>query len=114
MTYPQLLYHIYRRYSDLLKVWNTTCDEQENAGALVFLPQDYSSAESFEQVQHEYWTTPEIQAYLKAGGQSDDGYLDLLFDLDFGEEFLVIIVESLEDESRHSVHVHKITRVGLN
>jgi hypothetical protein len=114
MTYPQLLGHIYRRYADLLKAWNTACDEQGNAGVLVFLPEDYSSTESFNQVRHKYWTAPELLTYLKAGVQSGNGYRNLLFDLDFGEEFLVMIVEFLGDESRRAVHVHKITRVGLN
>lgn len=114
MTYSQLLDHIYRRYSALLKAWNTACDDLENAGALVFMPERYLSADSFEQVRHEYWTTPEVTAYLKAGGQTEGGYLELLFDLDFGEEFLVMIVEFLGDKSKHAVHIHKITRVGLN
>jgi hypothetical protein len=37
-----------------------------------------------------------------------------LVDLEFGEEFLVMIVEFLEDESGHAVHVHKVTRIVLN
>jgi hypothetical protein len=114
MTYPQLLADIYRRYEDLLRTWNQACDEQENAGAMVFLPDNYSTAHAFDQVHYAFWTTPEIQAYLKAGGQADDGFVELLLDLDFGEEFLVMIVEFLGNENRHAVHVHKITKVGLN
>lgn len=114
MTYPQLLGHIYHCYTDLLRVWNEACDEAENAGAIVFLPNDYSKANSFKEVEYDFWATPKIQAYLKSGGQNDEGFLNLLFELDFGEEFLVMIVEFLDEEYRQAVHVHRITKVGLN
>jgi hypothetical protein len=61
-----------------------------------------------------YWTMDQVRWYLKTGGQRDDGFEDLLEDFEFGEEFFVMIIEYLEDEKKHAVHVHKITKVGLN
>jgi hypothetical protein len=55
-----------------------------------------------------------VRGYLKSGGQTDDGFEDLFADLEFGEEFLVMILEYLGDENKHAVHIHKITKVGLN
>lgn len=51
---------------------------------------------------------------LEAGGQSDEGLMELLVDFDIGEEFLVMIVEYDGTAARQAVHIHKITKVGLN
>ena len=43
-----------------------------------------------------------------------DGF-EALFDyFEIVEEFLVMIIEYLGDDKRHAVHVHKITKVGLD
>jgi len=55
-----------------------------------------------------------MQAYLEKGGETDEGLLKLIEDFDFAEEFLVMIIEHVDGSKKHAVHIHKITRVGLN
>ena len=47
-------------------------------------------------------------------GGSDEGSFYLLTDIDFGEEFLVMIVEDIDGPKKHAVHIHRITKVGLS
>ncbi len=114
MTYPALIAAIYADYNHLLVAWDAEMEKSEDAGAFVFLPEDYGSAGVLIDANFAYWPTPRLKQYLKDGGQSDEGLVDLILDLDIGEEFLVMIVEYDGDAMRHLVHVHKITKVGLN
>ena len=89
-------------------------DDANNIGAFVFHPEGYAHAGSFEEVQYSYWPLPKISDYLQHGGKTEDGLMNLLIDFNFGEEFLVMIVEFAGDNSKRAVHIHKITQVGLN
>jgi hypothetical protein len=114
MTYPTLLKGIYTHYSTLRDEWSSKIDQHENIGAFVFEPEGYSTAESFDQVKYEFWPITSMQEYLEKGEETDDGLIELIRDFDFGEEFLVMIIEHVDGPKKHAVHIHKITRVGLN
>lgn len=114
MTYTSLLSAIYSNYDRLRASWDAEMDRTENIGVCAFLPENYSAASSLDDVALIYWPIDKVRAYLTRGGQSDDGFQDLFDDFEFGEEFIVMIVEYLGDESKHAVHVHKITKAGLN
>lgn len=114
MTYPSLLSAIYANYDRLLSAWDAEMDRRENIGVFAFLPEGYSAARSFDDTAFIYWTIDQVRAYLVKGGETDEGFQDLFDDFEFGEEFLVMIIEYLGDEKKHAVHVHKITNVGLN
>jgi len=61
------------------------------------------------------WTIDHARWYMKGGRQTDAVYSEVLFDdFDFGMEFLMRIIEYLDDEKRHAVRLHKITKVWLN
>jgi len=70
--------------------------------------------ESFSQVNYNFWPITVMRAYLEKGGEADEGLIELIRDFDFGEEFLVMIIEHVDGPKKPAVHVHKITRVGLN
>jgi hypothetical protein len=114
MTYTTLLSAIYTNYDKLLSAWDAEMERTENIGVFAFLPEGYYPANSFGDVAYIYWTIDRVRGYLKTGGQTDDGFEDLFDDFEFGEEFLVMIIEYLGDNKKHAVHVHKITKVGLN
>ena len=114
MTYSSLLSSIYANYAKLLSAWNAEMDRTEDIGVFSFLPEGFSTAEKFGDVAYTYWTIEEVRGYLKVGGQIDDGFEVLFDDFEFGEEFLVMVIEYLGDDKKHAVHVHKITKVGLN
>jgi hypothetical protein len=111
MLYSEILTALYGRYDRLV---NSLISMREPDGVFVFFPEGYESVDDFDQVQFEFWPVHRIRQYLLAGGQTDEGLLDLLEDIDPAEEFLVMIVEEEERTSRRMVHIHKITNLGLN
>jgi hypothetical protein len=114
MTHHDLLTHIYAHYSTLRTEWSHAIDTHENIGAFAFLPEGYSGVDTLDQVKYEFWPWPTMRAYLIKGGETDAGLIDLIQDFDFGEEFLVMIIEYAEGVEKHAVHVHRVNRVGLN
>ena len=111
MKYKELLTAIYGHFDRLL---NCPVSTNETDGAFVFLPEAYVAAESFDQVRYEFWSVHRVRQFLRLGGQTDEGLRDLIEDLEPGEEFLAMIVEQDEGTGLRTVHIHKITNLGLN
>ncbi len=111
MLYSELLTAIYGHFDKLL---NSTVTTTETDGAFVFFPEGYDRAETFDQVKYEFWPAQAIRQFLQAGGQTDEGLVALIDDLEPGDEFLAMIVEQEEETSRRVVHIHKVTNLGLN
>jgi hypothetical protein len=114
MTYPQLLSAIYARYDNLLASWDAEMEQADNVGVFAFLPEGYAHRKTLDESEYSFMTIDDVKKYLKVGKQNDLGFLDLLNDFNYGEEFLVMIVERDELNDRNAIHIHKITRVGLN
>lgn len=111
MKYDELLSAIYGHFDRMLNVPVSTT---ETDGAFVFLPEDYVSAENFDQVRYEFWPIHRVRQFLHVGGQTDEGLMELIEDLEPGEEFLAMIVELEQETLRRIVHIHKVTNLGLN
>jgi hypothetical protein len=111
MVYSELLTAIYGHFDQML---NAPVSVTETDGAFVFLPEKYAAADTFDQVRFEFWPVQTIRHFLQAGGQTDQGLMDLIEDLEPGEEFLAMIVEQGEETGLRVVHIHKITKLGLN
>lgn len=114
MTYPDLLSAVYTHYEMLLKVWEAEQKKVSEIGALAFLPEGYVHATTFDETHYAYWTIDEVRRYVAASGNRDEGYMDLVESLTYGKEYLVLIVEDHGSGAGHAVHIHRITRVGLN
>jgi hypothetical protein len=114
VTYPVLLASCYANYSVLRNEWARAIEEHLSIGAFVFLPVAYAEAETFNEVTYAFWPFSRIQTFLIQGGEIDPALLDLFEDVDPEEEFLVMIVEVVDGVQKQTVHVHKITQVGLN
>ena len=111
LIYSELLTAIYGHFDRLL---NSPISTTEPDGAFVFLPEGYAAAVDFDEVHYEFWPVQRIRQYLQAGGQTDEGLMDLIEDLEPGEEFLAMIVGQDEGVQLRTVHIHKITDLGLN
>jgi hypothetical protein len=111
MTYSELLTAIYSHFDSLR---NSPLPGTEMEGAFVFLPEWYIDSGDFELVHFEFWPVPTIRQFLLAGGQTDEGLMDLLAEVESEEEFLAMIVEKEEGTSLRKVHIHKIAKLGLN
>lgn len=111
VRYDDLLTAIYGHFDKML---NTPVSASETDGAFVFLPEAYAKAENFDEVRFEFWPVQTIRRFLEAGGQTDEGLMDLIETLERGEEFLAMIVEQEEGTQMKIVHIHRVTNLGLN
>ncbi len=111
MRYTELLTQVYGHFDQLL---NSPVNTTDTDGAFVFLPDTYATAETFDQVRCEFWPVQMIRQYLQAGGQTDEGLQELIDSLETGEEFLAMIVEQEAGTPLRTVHIHKISNLGLN
>jgi hypothetical protein len=114
MTYPELLSAIYARYDSLLASWDAEMQQADTVGVFAFLPEGYSRTATLDDAEYSFMTIDDVKKYLKVGRQNDLGFLELLNDFNYGEEFLVMIIECDEPNDRNAIHIHKITRVGMN
>jgi len=114
MTYPSLLSAIYADYDRLLPAWEAEREKTKSMGVFAFLPDGYAASLTLTESQYTFWPISRVGAYLHSVGLTDDGYLDLLEGFESGEEFLVMIVESTGEREKQAVHIHRITRVGMN
>jgi hypothetical protein len=118
MTYPELLSAIYGGYERLIVSWNAEMENAGSLGAFVFMPEGYASAIRLNEVKYQYWSMDRIREFVGLDVEGDAErhreFLDLLRGFAFGNEFLVLIVESLPGEKRRAVHLHRITNVGTN
>ena len=111
MKYNELLTGIYGHFNQML---NSPVSTAETDGAFVFLPEAYAGAGSFDEVRYEFWPVQAIRRFLESGGQTDEGFMDLIDTLEPGEEFLAMIVEQEEGTQMRIVHIHRVTNLGLN
>jgi hypothetical protein len=114
MNHAKLLEHVYAHYGELLLAWEAKNDAAEDLGVIVFFPDGYATASEFEDVQYEYWTLKWVRRFLQTGGHATGGIDGLLRNLLYGEEFLIMIVESVDAKNQLAISVHKITKEGLN
>ena len=61
-----------------------------------------------------WWTVQEIEDYIRQGGLDDEKILEGLKDFDFGEEFLVLVIEHLDGPEKQKAHFHRMNKVQLN
>ena len=114
MTYDGLLEAIYTQFETLRDSWEAERLQGQAVGVFAFLPDGYISATAFEATKYEFWSMDRVREYLAERGNKDESYLELAESLAYGEEFLVLIVEDQVVNHGHPVHIHRITRVGLN
>ena len=114
ITYEDLVTSIYAGYGHLLAIQAARFSSGEPAGAFVFLPESYASAQSFGSVRLEIWPVEKVEDLLGAGGETDEGFQSMLEATQFDAEFLAVIVEPDRSVIRHAVHIHRITNLGLN
>lgn len=114
MTYPELLSSLYEAFDSLHPLWAERMEKAGSLGALVFLPGDYAEAGALSEATCSYWKISSIKDYVAGERELDQGFADLLDDVEPEEMFLAMIVEPPSASRRSAVHLHKITRVGTN
>lgn len=111
MTYPDLITSLYEHFAKLYPQWKRAVGEQ-GFGALVFLPEMYVPASTFDDAPHVFWTGPRVREYFEQGGLGDASWEEFLQQLDPEAEFLALIVQDPDESGRRAVHLHRIFHVG--
>lgn len=112
MNHSSLLAAILERQHILQEQWEASY-RHHGLGALAFLPEFYEHASTPDSITWEYWTTEQIQRYLrKEGGPSDIGQRwlrSLPSEIDQGG-FAAVIISNDGDPSVEDVHFYRIRR----
>ncbi len=106
MTHSSIISHLYSNFASYRELWSKQLDETEEFGAFVFLPG--------KNLEWEWWTILDIRDYIRQGGLEDDGILEGLVDLNFVEEFLVLVIEYVDGPKKQAAHFHRMNRTRLN
>jgi hypothetical protein len=106
VTHPSIIFHLYFNFSHYREVWSRKLDETQAFGAFVFLPE--------KDLEWEWWTVQEIRNYIRRGGLNDEELLGGLRDFDFGEEFLVLVIEHVGGPRTQKLHLHRMNNFWVN
>ena len=106
MTHSSIISYLYFNFSGYRELWSKKLDATEEFGAFVFLPG--------KELNYEWWSVLEIREYTHQGGLDDDELLGGLKDFDFGEEFLVLVIELVDGQEKQEAHFHRMSKVRMN
>jgi hypothetical protein len=65
------------------------------------------------ELEWEWWDLNRIRQYIQDGGL-DDEILDGVYDFEFGEEFLVLVIEYVGGPSSQNAYFHRMNKVRMN
>lgn len=52
--------------------------------------------------------------YIQDGGLDDEKMLEGIYDFEFGEEFLVFVIEYVDGPEKQETYFHRMNKVRLN
>ena len=106
MTHSSIISHLYSDFSEYRKIWEKKWEETEEFGAFVFLPG--------KELDWEWWPILEIRQYIQDGGLDDEEILEGIYDFEFGEDFLVLVIEYVDGPEKQEAHFHRMNKVRMN
>jgi hypothetical protein len=65
-------------------------------------------------LEWEWWDLKRIRKYIQDGGLNDDEILDRIYEFEFGEEFLVLIIEHEDGPKSQNAYFHRMSKVWMN
>ena len=92
----------YSSFSHYRELWERT----QEFGAFVFLPE--------KELEWEWWNLNRIRQYIQDGGLNDEEMLEPVWDFEFGEEFLVLVIEYMSGRKLQNAYFHRMSRVRMN
>ena len=106
MTHSSIISRLYSDFSEYRKIWEKKWEETEEFGAFVFLPG--------KELDWEWWPILEIRQYIQDGGLNDEEMLEGIYDFEFGEEFLVLVIEYIDGPEKQEAYFHRMNKVRMN
>jgi hypothetical protein len=100
----RLITHLRSNYRR--ELWYLRREETQEFSFLVLFPG---------KVLHwEWWTLPKIRQYVQYGGLDDEKMLDGVYDFEFGEKFLVLVIEHVDGPVNQEAYFHRMSKVKMN
>jgi len=106
MAHASIISHRYANFSSYREMWSKQLDETQEFGAFVFLPG--------KDLDWEWWSVLQIRDYIRQGGLDDSELLQGLGDFDFGQEFLVLVIEHVDGPRLQEAYFHRMSKTQLN
>jgi len=106
LTHSSIISHLYSSFSLYHELWEKKWEETQEFGAFVFLPE--------RELDWEWWDLNRIRQYIQDGGLNDEDILDPVWDFEFGEEFLVLVIEYVDGPKSQNAYFHRMSKVRMN
>ena len=106
MTHSSIISHLYSQFTHYRTHWEKEWERTQEFGSFVFLPG--------KELDWEWWDLHRIRQYIQDGGLNDEEMLEPVWEFEFGEEFLVLIIEYIDGPKSQNAHFHRMNRVRLN
>jgi hypothetical protein len=106
MTHSFIISHLYLNFTHYRELWEQEWEQSQEFGAFVFLPG--------KELDWEWWTLLEIRRYIQEGGLDDEEMLEGIYDFEFGEEFLVLVIEYVRGPEKQEAYFHRMSKVRMN
>ena len=106
ISHSSIISHLYSNFSQYRQLWEKQWENTEEFGAFVFLPG--------KELDWEWWAILEVRQYIQDGGLDDEKMLEGIYDFEFGEEFLVMIIEHVGGLEKQEAYFHRMSKVKLN
>jgi hypothetical protein len=106
MTHFCLVSHLYANFSHFRTQWEEKWEATQEFGAFVFLPG--------KELQCVWWTLPQIRQYIRDGCLNDEEMLDGIYEFEFGEDFLVLVIEFVDGPRSQNAYFHRMNKTMMN
>ena len=106
MTHSSIISHLYSDFSRYRELWEKRWEETQEFGAFIFLPG--------KELDWEWWDLNRIRKYIQDGGLNDEEMLGPVWDFEFGEEFLVLVIEYVGGPEKQEAYFHRMSKVRMN
>lgn len=114
MTSRNLIKLLHERFSTFCDIWEGQNDSFQDIGFLVFDSIAFANAAGFDDLTYSFLTVKQVRKFLAEGRKSDSGVDVLLKNLNYGEEYLVMVIEHGSDPTEVVVEFRKIDQIRLN
>jgi hypothetical protein len=65
-------------------------------------------------LEWEWWDLNRIRQYIQDGGLNDEQILEPVWEFEFGEEFLVLVIEYVNGPENQEAYFHRMFKVRMN
>ncbi len=105
-TQSSIISYLYSNFTHYRELWEKEWGATQEFGAFVFLPR--------KELEWEWWDLNRIRQYIRDGGLNDEKMLEPVWDFEFGEEFLVLIIEFVVGPEKQEAYFHRMSKVRMN